>query len=179
MGKQRKYLDRGRRIRLEGRPMEPDWLTLLGAGREAVREGTADSCRYLDEVMWEGVDPMMVTPRPALFDHPFLRSALDTREEVAVEYLHGQWDRAWVDPLPDSAAEIRDMLELPDCAKRSRSHLMTAYGAKLPEGTVTWYAGYCAACMRAMLLRIDDDAFTVRWWPFYDHEAEYAGADPR
>ena len=48
---------------------------------------------------------------------------------------------------------------------------MTAYAARLPEGEVTWYAGYCENCMRAMLLRINDETFSVTWWPFYDQES--------
>ncbi|MGP5099688.1 hypothetical protein ACTXJ1_16865 [Brachybacterium alimentarium] len=62
MGKQRKYLDRGRKIELEGRPFKVDWSTLLGAGRSAVQKGRADEAAFLSEFMWEGVNPAVVTP---------------------------------------------------------------------------------------------------------------------
>ncbi|WP_170931791.1 hypothetical protein [Brachybacterium massiliense] len=41
MDEQSNYQDRGRLIRLEGRPIEPDWMTLLGAVRNAVQTGRA------------------------------------------------------------------------------------------------------------------------------------------
>lgn len=170
MGKQRKYLDRGRRIALEGRPFDVEWLTLLGCGRSAVQKGRADDAPFLSEVMWEGIS-LPPTPRPAVLDHPFLRSALDRREDETMAYLTEQWSNAWVDPLPRDAAEARALLDRPDCITAGNgAHLMTAFAAKIPDEESTWYTGLCAHCMRAMLLRVDDAAFSVKWWPFYDQE---------
>ena len=172
MGKQRKYLDRGRRIALEGRPYRVEWLSLLGFGRLAVQNGRADEAPFLSEVMWEGCSSVSPTPRPALFDHPFLRSALAVREEETLAYLSQQWSDAWVSSLPRNADEALELLSRPSCYDGSQSaHLMTAYGARLPEWEVTWYAGFCERCMRAMLLRINDETFSVSWWPFYDQES--------
>ena len=175
MGKQRKYLDRGRKNALSGRPYEVDWLDLLGLGLRPARDGRANTAPFLSEVMWEDItSPFFPYPRPALLDHPFLRTALDLRESETMSYLAQQWSRAWVNPLPRNAAQVRELLGRPDCITAGDgAHRMTGYGAKMPEGTVTWYTGFCARCMRAMLLRIDDDAFSVRWWPFYDQEAAF------
>ena len=171
MAKQRKYLDRGRRIALEGRPYEVEWFELLGLGRLAAQNGRANSAPFLSEVMWEGVSSVPPFPRPVLLDHPFLRSALDRREDETMSYLTEQWSTAWVEPLPQDADEARGILDRPDCLTAgSGAHLMTAYGAQLPEGTLTWYTGFCAHCMRAMLLRIDDATASTKWWPFYDQE---------
>ena len=169
MGKQRKYMDRGRRIALEGRPCEVEWMTLLGNGRSAVVNGRADDAPFLDEVMWEGIY-LSPTPRPAALDHPFLRSVLDRREDEAIAYLTERWSLAWVDPLPQNAAAVREALDLPDCAAAGSTHLMTGFGAKLPDGPDTWYTGYCIHCMRAMLMQANTEAFSVKWWPFYDQE---------
>lgn len=172
MGKQRKYLDRGRRIALEGRPYRVEWLNLLGFGRLAVNEGRDASAPTLAEVMWEGIISVSPFLRPALLDHPFLRSALAVREEETLAYLTEQWRAAWVSPLPRDADEARELLSRPSCGGVGRAaHLMTAYAAWLPEGEVTWYAGFCERCMRAMLLRINNETFSVTWWPFYDQES--------
>ncbi|HEX7351438.1 hypothetical protein, partial [Brachybacterium sp.] len=107
MSRQRKYLDRGRRIALEGR---------------------ADAAPFLSEAMGEGVSSLPPSPRPALLDHPFLRSALDRREHETMGYLTEQWSAAWVDPLPRDAAEVRGFLDRPDCITTgSGAHLMTGY----------------------------------------------------
>lgn len=172
MGKQRKYLDRGRRIALDGRPYRVEWLTLLDLGRQAVKQGRDGSAPTLAAVMWEGITSLSTSPRPALFDHPLLRSALAVREGETMAYLTEQWRNAWVSALPRDADEARELLSLPSCGEgRLAAHLMTAYAARLPEGEVTWYAGFCERCMRAMLLRINDERFSVTWWPFYDQES--------
>jgi len=172
MNKQRKYLDRGRRIALEGRPYRVEWLTLLSLGRRAVKQGRDGSAPTLAAVMWEGMTALSPTHRPALLDHPFLRSALAAREEMTLAYLTEQWRDAWVSPLPRDADEALALLSRPSCGEGGRAaHLMTAYAARLPEGEVTWYAGFCEHCMRAMLLRINDETFAVTWWPFYDQES--------
>lgn len=177
MAKQRKYLDRGRRIALEGRPYEVEWLSLLGMGLSKARDGRADTVPFLSEVMWEGIY-LSPTPRSALLDHPFLRSALDRREEETMAYLTEQWTKAWIKPLPRDAAEVWELLDRPDCITAGEgAHYMTGSGSTISEGLVTWYTGFCARCMRAILLRIDPEEFSVKSWPFYDQEAEYAGED--
>ena len=87
-------------------------------------------------------------------------------------YLTEQWRDAWVSPLPRDADEARELLSRRTCGEGGRTgHLMTSLAARLPEGEVTWYAGYCENCMRAMLLRVNDETFSVTWWPFYDQES--------
>lgn len=177
----RKYLDRGRRVALEGRPYAVDWWDLVGLGLAKGRDGRADDAPFLSEVMWEGVSGLPRFPRPALLDHPFLRPALDRREEETMAYLTEQWSKAWVDPLRRDASEVRELLDRPDCLTAGvGAHYMTGYGASISEGLSTWYTGFCARCMRAVLLRIDPDDPEELWvkaWPFYDQEAEYAAGD--
>lgn len=86
MDEQSNYLDRERLIRLEGRPIEPDWMTLLGAVHNAVQTGRAAVAPFLSDVMWEGVDDTMA-PRPAALDYPFMRRWLAAGEQAAIDYL--------------------------------------------------------------------------------------------
>ncbi|WP_394217122.1 hypothetical protein [Brachybacterium vulturis] len=147
MSEQRKCLDRGRKIALEGRPYEVKWRPLLELGMTAVRDGCADTAPPLAEVMWE---------------------------DATLAYLTDQADqggRASIDPLPRDVARVRELLDMPDgITAGSPAHLMTGYGASVSEGTVHWYAGVCAYCLRAMLLRVDDAARLFKWWTFYDQE---------
>lgn len=172
MSKQRKYLDRGRKIALERRPFRPDWMTLLGAGMTAAHKGRAGMTPYLHQVMWEGVDPMVVTPRPAAFDHHLLRAWLDVNEDDAIDYLMSDWGLAFDGPVPENASQANKLLELEDCITAGRgAHMLSAYQQSVPEGTSTWFVGYCSDCLRAILMWIDDADLSRRWWPFYDHEA--------
>lgn len=166
MGAQRKYLDRGRRIPREGRPYAVEWLTLLAVSLVKGRDGRADDAMFLSEVMWEGVSGPRF-PRPALLDHPFLRSVQDLTDLDAQE-----------NELRQQAKVLRKLLDSPDCiAAGEGAHFMTGYGASISEGQVTWSTGLCARCLGAILLRIDLVESSVKAWPFYDQEAEYAGVD--
>lgn len=173
MGKQRKYLDRGRKIELEGRPYEVDWVTLLGAGRAAVQRGRADETAFLSEVMWEGVDSSVVTPRPAALDYPLMRRWLDLNEQEAIDYLCDGWGYALYQPKPETADQARALLDRPRCATKERwQHFMYSVELKVKDGPLEWYAGYCNDCQWAMLMLDDDLAKQPRWWPFYDQESE-------
>ncbi|SLN05208.1 hypothetical protein FM103_19375 [Corynebacterium xerosis] len=172
MRKQRKYLDRGRKIELEGRPFEVDWMTLLGAGRSAVQRGRADEAAFLSEVMWEDVDPAVVTHRPAALDYPLMRRWLDVHEDEAIDYLMDEWGLAFDEPAPENAGQANELLELEDCITAGRgAHMLSAYQRSVPEGTGTWFVGYCSDCLRAILMWIDDADLSSRWWPFYDQES--------
>ncbi|MDN5685845.1 MAG: hypothetical protein L0G94_04065 [Brachybacterium sp.] len=179
MGKQRKYLDRGRRIRLEGRPMDPDWMALLGAGRNAVLEGRADEAPFLSDVMWEGVSGFPRFPRAAAFDHPLIREWLHVDERAATAYLRQQWGMV---RAPEDATEALSMMDSASCLIAGLgSHRLTADRFALPDPAEggTWVAGPCRDCQRALLWFFPDDGSLPRVWQFYDHEAEYAGADTR
>lgn len=144
MSEQRKCLDRGRKIALEGRPYEVKWPTLRALGMTAVRDGCADTAPSLAEVMWE---------------------------DATLAYLTDQGGRASIAPLPRDVARVRELLDMPDgITAGSPAHLMTGYKASVSEGTVHWYAGVCAYCLRAMLLRVDEAARSFKWWTFYDQE---------
>lgn len=179
MGKQRKYLDRGRRIRLEGRPFGADWWELLGAGRSAVISGRADACRYLDEVMWEDIVSYAHFPRPAAFDYPLMREWLHVDERAATTHLRQHWGMA---RALEDAAEALTMMDSVDCLTAGLgSHRLTADRFALPDPAEggTWLAGPCRDCQRALLWFFPDDGSLPRVWQFYDHQAEYAGADTR
>lgn len=179
MSRQRKYLDRGRKIQLEGRPIEPDWSLLLGAGRSAVQKGSADACRYLSEVMWEDVLPDFRHPRAAAFDYPLMRQWLYIDERAATAYLREQWGMA---RAPEDTAEALSMMDDIDCLVAGLgSHRLTADKFTLPDPYVggTWISGPCRDCHRALLWFFPSDGCRHRAWEFYDHEAEYTGVDTR
>lgn len=176
MSRQRKYLDRGRKIALEGRPIDPDWMTLLGAGRSAVQRGSADTCRYLSEVMWEGILPFRL-PRPAAFDYPLMRRWLHLDEQAATTYLRRQWGMA---RAPEDTAEALSMMNGIGClAAGLGSHRLTADRFTLPDPYVggTWIVGPCRDCQRALLWFFPSDGSSHRSWEFYDHQAEFAAVD--
>lgn len=171
MARQRKYLDRGRQIALEGRPYEVDWMTLLGAGRSAVEKGRADDAPFLSEVMWKGVNDAVVTPRPAALDHPLMRRWLAADEQAAIDYLCDGWGYAPNEPKPETAAQMLALLDRPLCATEERwQHFMYVVKGRLPDGPLEWYVGYCYDCLRAMLMLDDGTEKDPRWWPFYDQE---------
>lgn len=170
MGKQSNDLDGGRLIRLEGRPVEPDWLTLLGAGRNAVQKGRAAAASFLSEVMWEGVDREVVTPRPAALDYPLMRRWLEVNEQEAITYLCDGWGYALDEPEPETATEALAILNRPLCAPQG--HRMLTTKLSLPDdGSLDWNVGYCSDCLRAVLLLTDDTNDSTQWWVFYDQEA--------
>jgi hypothetical protein len=174
---QRKYLDRGRSIPLEGRPFRIDWMLLLGAGLSAAHKGRTEQAPFLEQVMWAGVDPKVIHPRPAALDFPLMRSWLDVNEREAMAYLIGEWGPSLLDPPPHTAEQVRALLDRGDCVAAGRgAHLMARWMEKVEEGTASWYVGYCAHCVRALLLRVDAESFEVSWWPFYDQEAPWSGA---
>lgn len=176
MGKQSEYLDRDLTIALAGRPYEVDWLTLLGAGRNAIQKGRADDVRFLSDVMWRGVDDAVATPRPAALDYPFLRRWIAADEQAAIDYLCDDWGYALDEPEPETATQAVALLERPLCATKDRwQHFMYVTKRKLQDGPVEWCVGYCNRCLRAVLMMDDDFAKEPRWWSFYDQEAEYAG----
>lgn len=173
MSRQRKYLDRGRWIALERRPIAVDWATLLGAGRNTVQKGRADAAPFLSEVMCEGVDRAVFAPapRPAALDHPLLRRWLDVNEQEAITYLCDGWGYALNQPAPETAAEARALLNRPYCAPKEQwRHFMYTVKFILQDGPLEWYVGYCSGCLRALLMLDDDTNNTVRWWQFYDQE---------
>lgn len=171
MARQRNCPDRGRRIALEDRPYEVDWLTLLRAGRSAVQKGRADEVSFLSGVMWRGVDDAVVTPRPAALDHPFMRRWLAADEQAAIDYLCDGWGCALNEPEPESADQVRALVARPLCPPKEKwQHFMYSVEARLPDGPLEWYVGYCHDCLRALLVLDDDTTNSTSWWPFYDQE---------
>lgn len=67
-----------------------------------MKQGRDASAPTLAEVMWEGMTALSHFARPALLDHPFLRSSLEVREEATLAYLTEQWRAARVAPLPQT-----------------------------------------------------------------------------
>lgn len=172
MGKQRKYLDRGRKIALEGRPYEVDWVTLLEAGRSAVQSGRAAEATFLSEVMWEGVDPAVVPPRPAALDYPLMRRWLDVNEQEAIDYLCDGWGYAVNGSRPETADQARALLSRPRCGtKETWQHFMYSLKLLHREGPLEWHVGYCQDCLWAVLVMDDEFAKEPLWWPFYDQES--------
>lgn len=56
-----------------------------------MKQGRDASAPTLAAVMWEGMTALFPLARPALLDHPFLRSSLEVREEATLAYLTEQW----------------------------------------------------------------------------------------
>lgn len=172
MGKQSEYLDRDRTIALEGRPHEVDWLTLLGAGRNAVQKGRADHVPFLSDVMWRGVDDTLVTPRPAALDHPFMRRWLAADEQAAIDYLCDGWGYALNEPEPETADEALALLDRPRCVTEANEwqHFMYVNKLLIQDGPVDWAVGYCNRCQWAVLMMDDEMEPGPSWWLFYDQE---------
>ncbi|MEE1616989.1 hypothetical protein [Brachybacterium sp. J153] len=170
MDEQSNYVDREQLIRLEGRPIEPDWMTLLGAGRNAVQKCRAAAAPFLSEVMWEDVDRAVVTPRPAALDYPLMRRWLEVNEQEAIAYLCDGWGYALDEPEPETATDAQAILSRPLCAPQG--HRMLTTKLSLPDdGPLAWNVGYCPDCLRAVLLLSDDTDDSARCWVFYDQEA--------
>lgn len=167
----RNYLDRGRRIWLEGRPTEVDWTALLGVGRNAGRGASpapGAPRRPLDPEMWEG-SGMPYFPRPVLFDFPVLREWIALEEQEATSYMRSGFGflRA-----PEDAAEALEMLSVSSCLARETSHGYGYTRAHLQDDEVLWAVALCKDCGRALLQAHWDEDEGCQW-DFYDQEAAF------
>ena len=188
MGKQRKYLDRGRQIRLDGQPVRADWMDLLMYGARAAMTDSATPARYLEETEWEWEKEWARPPRPALFDFPRLRSWLDIDAEGATRFLQLEWaiprEPTWGRPigtgadyeadgialLPDTADAARTMLASAECEGAHHTRLIARKTLAIGDGI--WAAGICGGCLRAGLSYFPTSmqAGTAGTWTFYDQE---------
>ena len=166
--RQRKYLDRGREIALEGRPVVPDWKLLLRLGRRAVKKRRGDAGEFLDEVMWRGVARPR-TLRPAVMDYPLMRRWLDVEERDAVAYLRRHWGMVRV---PSYRAGALAILDHPGCGAEGYGHRILASRRKQTDRHgIYWSVGFCGDCFQSLLLRYDGRDGTAQDWPFYDQQA--------
>lgn len=168
MAQQRKYLDKKRRVPLDGRPIEPDWYNLLHVGIRAVEKGWADKAPYLEEVMWEGIYEPGISPQPAAFSNPLLREWLRVDETAATSFLRDQWNNL---RAPETAAEALEKLASPDCLESGLGghRLRVAHDVReTPAGT--WAIGWCTDCAQVLLWFFPEDEEGYRSWPFFDHE---------
>lgn len=168
MAQQRKYLDRKRRVPLNGRPIEPNWFNLLHKGFHAVENGWAEKAPYLSDVMWQGVDQQGISAQPAAFSNPLLREWLLVDEEEATTFLRNQWNNL---RAPETAAEALEILASPDCLESGLGghRLRVEHSAwETPAGT--WAIGWCTDCAQVLLWLFTEDEGGCRSWPFYDHE---------
>lgn len=163
MRRSRKYLDRGRRLELHGQPLEPDWPALLHMGHRVVETGRAGTAPYLADVMGAGIAPQRISPRPVAFDNPLLRRWLAVEPEVVLTFVRDELGNL---RAPDSAREMLEMLERPDCLETGMGHRLRHARAQYGD---TWAVGWCNDCTRALLWRFDEDSFST--WPFYNHDA--------
>lgn len=165
----RKFLDRGRRVPLEGRPLSPDWDQLLYLGMRAVEKGRADDSPYLSAVMFEDIYELGRFSKPAPFDNELLRQWLDADEGAAVVFIRQQLGNV---RAPDTGAEAREILGRHDCLSDALgTHRLTTEQAVWRANDVTWAVGWCSDCVRALLWRFDEGEAPVTTWPFYDHES--------
>lgn len=171
----RKYLDRGRRIWLEGRPTEVDWMTLLGVGRTMVRGATpapAAPRRPLEPVMWEGSGTPYL-PRPVLFDFPVLREWIALEEGDAVSYLRSELGP---EHAPETGVAALEAMARQSCHEDNRVHSTHPMKCGLDDDEGTWMVGVCRVCLRGVL------ALHAGWppadeeyqeWDFYDQEVAF------
>ncbi|MGO1699603.1 MAG: hypothetical protein ACTHZD_14745 [Micrococcaceae bacterium] len=165
----RKFLDKQRSIPLNGQPLEPDWLVLLTVGQKAVLNGTAETTPFLDAVMWRGINPRGVQPRPASLNNHLMRQWVDAETDTATEFLREQWGMI---RAPETREEAHGMLSTPDCFTAGLgSHRLTAEHYLIHDETDAWAVGHCRDCVRALLWRFPLVSGRPRTWQFYDHEA--------
>lgn len=173
MGELRTYLDRGRKLWLQGRPVGPDWMALLRAGSNEVRRNSpapGPGARPLDRTMWETEGAGVYFPRPVLLDFPLLREWIALEEEEATSYLRLCWGTM---RAPEDRPEALEMLSRPSCSTRGEQHWLSFAMESLEDSHGVWAVGVCKDCRRAILQchgATDDGPVE---WELYDSEAAF------
>lgn len=172
MGELRTYLDRGEKIRLEGRPLEVDWPILLGLGRHMRRGSTpALGARrpLLVPAAWED-EGLPYLPRPVAFDFPVLREWIGLESSDAVSYLRSVLGP---DHAPWGAIEALDAMDRESCAADGSYHRAYPMKQTIDTDEGTWMVGVCGLCLRAIVgLHVDLPLDEVWWdeWDLYEQE---------
>ncbi len=160
----RVFLDRSRKVPLEGRPLLVDWHVLLHVGMKAVERGTADT-PWLSSIMWTGISPKGRFLRPLLFDFPMLRRWLEVEPVKATTYMRDGYGFL---EAPRDVEEALAMLSTNDCYSTGlESHRLTQDQCVLSSAGGEWAVGTCRDCLRALLWYFPKDG-DPREWPFYD-----------
>lgn len=169
----RVFLDRSRKVRLEGRPLYVDWSELLYVGMAAT--DSAQCGPFLSSTMWINIYPLGRFLRPVLFDFPLLRRWLEVEPSKAMDYMR---DGFGFLEAPRDVDEALAMLARDDCyAAGLGSHRLAAERRIFRTEASRWGAGgqwvvgTCNDCLRATLWFFPDEG-DPREWPFYDQTVE-------
>lgn len=116
---------------------------------KAVTKGCAETVPYLEEVMFEGIDPQGHHLKPATLDVQMIGAWIVVDEKTACDTLCQQWGMA---RAPECAEEALSMLASEDCiTKGLERHRLTSPGAMWELDDGEWAVGHCRDCVRFLL----------------------------